>query len=107
LCTNAQKRGWSVCPSPSIPAGEIEQFVVEEIRAIGRDAEIEGAPSAALRECAGAWDTTAPHEQAGLLQRFVIRVIYGRQAGNIDITFHQDEIPSMATEALNHEQVKV
>jgi site-specific DNA recombinase len=37
VCTTAQKRGWHACPSKSIPAGEIEQFVVDQIRCIGRD----------------------------------------------------------------------
>jgi site-specific DNA recombinase len=34
---NAQKRGWRVCPSRSIPAGEIERYVVDQIRSIGSD----------------------------------------------------------------------
>jgi site-specific DNA recombinase len=34
---SAQKRGWQSCPSKSIPAGEIERFVVEQIKDIGRD----------------------------------------------------------------------
>jgi site-specific DNA recombinase len=37
VCTNAQKRGWHCCPSRSIPAGEIEHYVVEQIRSIGHD----------------------------------------------------------------------
>jgi site-specific DNA recombinase len=37
VCSSAQKRGWSTCPSKSLPAGEIEQFVVEQIRCIGQD----------------------------------------------------------------------
>lgn len=37
VCLSAQKRGWHTCPSQSIPAGEIERFVVEQIQAIGRD----------------------------------------------------------------------
>jgi site-specific DNA recombinase len=36
-CSSAQKRGWRTCPSKSIPAGEIERFVVEQIRCIGQD----------------------------------------------------------------------
>ncbi len=36
-CTGAQKKGWHSCPSKSIPAGEIEKFVVEQIRTIGKD----------------------------------------------------------------------
>jgi site-specific DNA recombinase len=38
VCSLAQKRGWSTCPSKSIPAGEVEAFVVDQIRCIGRDA---------------------------------------------------------------------
>lgn len=37
VCHQAQNRGWETCPAPSIPAGEIERFVVSEIKAIGRD----------------------------------------------------------------------
>src|SRR5947209_6313997 len=37
VCTAAQKRGWQSCPSKSIPAGQIEEFVVEQIKCIGRD----------------------------------------------------------------------
>jgi site-specific DNA recombinase len=37
VCCNAQKVGWEKCPSKSIPAAQIEQFVVEQIRCIGND----------------------------------------------------------------------
>jgi site-specific DNA recombinase len=37
VCLSAQKRGWQTCPSQSIPAGEIERFVVDQIKDIGRD----------------------------------------------------------------------
>jgi site-specific DNA recombinase len=37
VCTRAQKRGWDACPGPSLPAAELERFVVEQIRAFGRD----------------------------------------------------------------------
>ena len=36
-CTHAQKQGWATCPSKSIPAGQIEQFVLDRIRGIGSD----------------------------------------------------------------------
>src|SRR5262249_45094759 len=36
-CTAAQKRGWDKCPSKSVPAAEIERFVVDRIRCVGRD----------------------------------------------------------------------
>ena len=35
VCTSAQKQGWDGCPSKSIPALEIEQFVVKEIQRTG------------------------------------------------------------------------
>jgi site-specific DNA recombinase len=37
VCHWAQKRGWGECPAPSVPAGEIERFVVDQIKRIGRD----------------------------------------------------------------------
>jgi site-specific DNA recombinase len=37
VCGRAQKRGWNACPSKSVPAAEIEKFVVEQIKAIGKD----------------------------------------------------------------------
>jgi site-specific DNA recombinase len=36
-CTTAQKRGWHACPTKSIPAGEVEQFVIDQVRCIGSD----------------------------------------------------------------------
>ena len=36
-CSNAQKRGWDTCPSKSVPAPELERFVVERIKGIGHD----------------------------------------------------------------------
>ena len=40
VCSNAQKRGWHNCPSKSIPAQEIEKFVVDQVRCIGKDATL-------------------------------------------------------------------
>jgi site-specific DNA recombinase len=37
VCANAQKRGWHNCPSKAIPAGEIEKFVIDQVRCIGSD----------------------------------------------------------------------
>jgi site-specific DNA recombinase len=35
VCTGAQKRGWHTCPSKSIPAKQIEDFVIQQIKKIG------------------------------------------------------------------------
>ena len=40
VCNGAAKRGWDSCPSKSIPAGEIERIVVEQVRAIGKDPQL-------------------------------------------------------------------
>lgn len=40
VCHTAQNRGWHLCPSPSIPAGEIERYVIDQIKCIGRDTEL-------------------------------------------------------------------
>ncbi|GMV96225.1 MAG: hypothetical protein AMXMBFR83_05930 [Phycisphaerae bacterium] len=40
VCQNAQSRGWQSCPSPSVPAREIERFVVEQVKCIGRDTDL-------------------------------------------------------------------
>ncbi len=40
VCTNAQKRGWASCPTKSVPAEEIERYIYERVRAIGRDPEL-------------------------------------------------------------------
>ena len=37
VCIRAQKNGWSTCPAPSLPAKQLEAFVVEQIKTLGRD----------------------------------------------------------------------
>jgi site-specific DNA recombinase len=39
-CVNAQKRGWQTCPSQSIPAAQIEQLVLGQIRQMGCDPQL-------------------------------------------------------------------
>src|SRR5262249_54725402 len=40
VCTGAQKCGWASCPSKAVPAGQIENLVVQQIRAIGTDPDV-------------------------------------------------------------------
>ena len=40
VCGTAMQKGWSECPAPSVPAGEIERFVVEQIQTIGTDEDL-------------------------------------------------------------------
>ncbi|MBI1900556.1 MAG: recombinase family protein [Planctomycetia bacterium] len=50
VCAKAQQRGWDACPSPSVPAGEIERFVVEQVRCIGKDPSLLAATLAQVRQ---------------------------------------------------------
>jgi site-specific DNA recombinase len=43
VCDKAHKRGWETCPTKSVPAVRIEEFVVDQIRAIGKDSEVRRA----------------------------------------------------------------
>jgi site-specific DNA recombinase len=37
VCLSAQKKGWHTCATKSVPAGEIERFVAEQVRRVGRE----------------------------------------------------------------------
>jgi len=50
VCYTAQKRGWHACPSKSLPAEQIERFVVDQIRGIGRDPALRAAVVAKAAE---------------------------------------------------------
>jgi site-specific DNA recombinase len=66
VCTGAQKRGWSTCLSKSIPAAEIEQFVVTRIKGIGQDPKLQAETFAQAREQVVAQLTALETEQRGL-----------------------------------------
>ncbi len=53
VCLNAQKRGWHTCPSKSIPAPEIERFVVDQLRTIGEDRTLVAETLRHVREQGG------------------------------------------------------
>ena len=50
LCRTAQKENWAACPHPSVRTHEIEALVIEQIRAIGRDAKLQARVLDAVRE---------------------------------------------------------
>jgi site-specific DNA recombinase len=65
-CSSAQKRGWHTCPSKSIPAGEIEQFVIERIRCIGNDPSLLAETFAAAYAQTEARIAELTHQHVGL-----------------------------------------
>lgn len=42
VCHTAQKKGWAACPYPSLPAGELERFVMERIKEMTGSPELLG-----------------------------------------------------------------
>jgi site-specific DNA recombinase len=69
-CCSAQKRGWHTCPSKSIPAGEIEKFVIRQIRCIGKDPALWAETFAAARaQCKSRLEELAS-ERRGLERDF-------------------------------------
>ncbi|MEX2386446.1 MAG: recombinase zinc beta ribbon domain-containing protein, partial [Phycisphaeraceae bacterium] len=126
-CHRANKRGKAKCPCPTLPAGEIEQFVVDEIAGIGRDPDIRdrvlaeagerlaeegnGAPldhraaTAALAEFDHLWQALSPGEQRQLIQLLVERVTFDATQGRVSITFRPTGIATLgAPEADDVEQ---
>ncbi len=71
VCTAAQKQGWHVCPSPSVPAAELERFVVDQLRSIARDRTQLAATWAAWRQGVATGEEGAemrvhsPHREPG------------------------------------------
>ncbi len=41
VCTSAMKKGYATCPCPSIPAQKLEDLVVDQIRVIGQDSDLQ------------------------------------------------------------------
>ena len=66
VCHHAQQQGWDHCPAPSVPAGEIERFVVEQIRAIGQDPGLVAATWAESRRLADEAIARLKRERAAL-----------------------------------------
>ena len=69
VCGTAQQRGWSECPSPSVPAGEIERFVVEQIKCIGRDPAVIAETVRQVRQQTEGGIERLNHERAALQQQ--------------------------------------
>jgi site-specific DNA recombinase len=65
-CTNAQKRGWDTCPSKSVPAGSIEEFVVDQVRCVVRDPALLNEVLAQARQQDEARAAELETEQRGL-----------------------------------------
>jgi len=94
-CVGAQQRGWHTCPSKSVPAGEIERFVVAQVRSSAKDRagtispeQLGDTAGAAWRRLDTSWDNLSSLEQARLFHQLVERVDYDGAAQTVSIRFH-------------------
>ena len=85
MCSGALKRGRQSCPSRSVPAGAIEQFVVEQIRERGTS-EVAAALDSG-------WERLRAATQAITLRRLIQRVDYDGVAGQVSIRFVSSDAP--------------
>ena len=114
-CSSAEKMGAASCPTGSLPAAEIERFVVDEIRCIGIDEAVIHETLKAVREDGEQiretdlrqalasfdpiWNELTGVEQAKVVRLLVDRVTYDRADGTVAITFRPTGIRSLAAEA--------
>ncbi|XHR30872.1 MAG: recombinase family protein [Chthoniobacteraceae bacterium] len=68
VCQKAMKQGWQECETRSVPAQEIENFVIQRIKAIGRDPELAAEIASQAREEHHRLGTALRAEQADLQQ---------------------------------------
>jgi site-specific DNA recombinase len=98
VCSRAQKQGWQTCPSKSVPAGEIERFVVERIRCIGRDATLQSETFAAARAAASARTQEMQEERRDLERQLAAQHSEIRQLLGQDLVVenHGSALPRLA-----------
>ena len=94
VCGTAQQRGWSQCACPSVPAGEIERFVVEQIKCIGRDPTILAETLRQVRQQAEAGTEQLSHERTALQQQ--LRDDYARLQATAAMTNQFDRVSGLA-----------
>jgi len=124
ICYTAQKQGWNACPSKSVPAEQIERFVVEQIRCIGKEPTVRALVLEALRAQQAStevvtkaevdatlekftplWDALSPREQARVVQLLLQRVDYDGANGKVAVTFHAHGLKSLGQNCRQQEIV--
>jgi len=93
VCVNAVKRGRHACPSPYLPALEIESMVIEQIRELvqRQRASSEADDDLAPFRDQSVWETLPAPEQARLVKRWVQRVDYDGREEKVAITFQSPD----------------
>jgi len=89
VCYRAQKQGWDSCPCKSLPADQIERFVIERVREVCGDPEVRSRTLAACRRASEAKLERAKADVASA-ERDVARIQreLGRVAGDAATNTH-------------------
>jgi hypothetical protein len=90
VCRQAQKHGWQTCPAPALPAGAIEDLVVQQIHGL--------APADAAETFLAVWHALPLTQQARVLHRLVERIDYQAAQQTVSIAFHADSDAALAEE---------
>jgi site-specific DNA recombinase len=116
VCRRTREEGWGACPTKSVSATQIEQLVVEQIRAVGGDSEVFEATLASaraqadgaridtedLRRALSLWDNVwaalTTKEQARVMALLVERVAYDGETGTAALTYRPSGIRGLAEE---------
>jgi site-specific DNA recombinase len=101
-CRRALKNGADACPGSRVAAGEFEQFIIDRIRAAGRDravfnATLAACPSktdpeelrAALREFDDIWSALFPAERARVVALLIEEIRFHAVTGDVQIHFRE------------------
>ncbi len=111
VCAKAQKQGRDTCPAPSLPAGDLERFVVDAIKgAVSGDAAVDAVVRRAAEllaarrpdlvvdpdEMVGAaesfepvWEVMTPREREALVRALVERVDFDGVNSTVSVTFRE------------------
>jgi len=87
-CVKALKNGTDTCPARSIPAQEIEDFVIEQLRNTFKQYEgllDDDDPRTVI--LSSAWDAILPNEQSRVLRQLIESVTYDAENGKLSIAF--------------------
>ena len=112
VCSSAKKHGFASCPSPSIPAEELEQFVIQQIKKIGSDDALLAKTIEQTKHHSQEATTELKAEQRQLLQQFascnteIMSLASETVPGNGDVTGRLAELQERIS-AIEHRGTEV
>ena len=91
ICLNAQKRGYSSCPTRSINANIIEDAVIYNLRTIAANSTDKELKEALIIDLP-IWETLFPQQKYEALKLMLKEVNYNVADGKLNLTLNHDGI---------------